>query len=79
MTHFLYPAVERALVFDFPALRLSLNRAEDQVERSIGIGRDRSCELHRHCNRAGPAKSLGAWLRAAENGATVAQLEAIFG
>jgi hypothetical protein len=31
------------------------------------------------CDRAGPAKSLGAWLRAAENGATVAQLEAIFG
>jgi hypothetical protein len=47
MTHFLYPAVERALVFDFPALRLSLNRAEDQVERSIGIEHDGSCELHR--------------------------------
>ena len=66
------------MMFDFPALRLSLNRAEDQVERSIGIGHDGSCELHR-LQSSGTAKSLGAWLRAAENGATVAQLEAIFG
>ena len=72
------------MVFDFPAHRLSLNRAEDQVERSIGIGHDGSCELHR-LQSSGTAKSLGACLRkiaptrAAENGATVAQLEAIFG
>ena len=49
-----------AMVFDFPALRLSLNRAEDQVKRSIGIGHDRSCELHR-LQSSGTAKSLGAW------------------
>ena len=49
-----------AMVFDFPALRLSLNRAEDQVKPSIGIGHDGSCELHR-LQSSGTAKTLGAW------------------